>query len=152
MMRQPGTNAGFDVRLRTLRILWAVFLITIGLYTLVTRFSLPPEEVLQKGGHDNPTLLMALAFAGLSSVALSFILKRRFYKQAAERHDPAQFQTGFVLALVLCEVSALFGLVGLFTTWNMYAYALFVLGALGIALHFPRRDDLAAAYFKGGYT
>jgi len=38
--------------------------------------------------------------------------------------------------------------VGLFVTWNIYAYALFALGALGIALHFPRRDDVAATYYK----
>ena len=38
---------------------------------------------------------------------------------------------------------------GLFVTHNRYAYALLALGALGQLLHFPRRDQLTAAYRKG---
>jgi len=38
--------------------------------------------------------------------------------------------------------------VGVFTTWNDYAYGLFVLGALGEALHFPRREQVGAAFQK----
>jgi F0F1-type ATP synthase membrane subunit c/vacuolar-type H+-ATPase subunit K len=148
MMNQSGDAAGLEVRLRTLRILWVVFLMTVGLYVLVTVFARPSADALAEGGRDNPTLLMALAAAGLSTVAVSFVLKGRFYARAAERSDPAQFQQGFILAVVLCEMCVLFGLVGLFITWNSYAYALFALGALGIALHFPRRDEVAAAYYK----
>jgi hypothetical protein len=40
------------------------------------------------------------------------------------------------------------GLVGVFTTWNDYAYALFALGALGEALHFPTREQVLSAYYK----
>ncbi len=148
MMNQSGGDPGLEVRLRTLRILWAVFLTTVGLYLLVSVFSRPSAVNIAEGGHDNPTLLMALAVAGLSTVAISFVLKRSFYARAAERRDPAQLQQGFIIALVLRETCALFGLVGLFATWNSYAYALFALGALGIALHFPRRDDVAATYYK----
>jgi hypothetical protein len=57
-------------------------------------------------------------------------------------------QQGLILAFVFCEVAALFGLMGLFVTGNRYAYALLALGALAIALHFPRRGQLLAAYFK----
>lgn len=148
MMNQSGADAGLEVRLRTLRILWAVFLTTVGLYVLVTISARPSADELAEGGRDNPALLMALAVAGLSTVAISFVLKGRFYARAAERGDPAQLQQGFIIAVVLCETCVLLGMVGLFVTWNSYAYALFVLGALGIALHFPRREDVAATYYK----
>jgi F0F1-type ATP synthase membrane subunit c/vacuolar-type H+-ATPase subunit K len=148
MMRQSGADAGLEVRLRTLRILWGIFLTTVGLYVLVTVFARPSEEVLREGGRDNPALLMILAVAGLSTVSISFVVKRHFYGRAAERQDPAVFHQGFILAIVLCETAVLFGLVGLFITWNTYAYLLFVLGALGMLLHFPRREQLLAAYFK----
>lgn len=152
MMDRPtnrsGRDAGLEVRLRTLRILWGAFLVTIGLYVLVTVFAVPWEDAAEEG-RDNPTLLLAFAVMGFMAVAASFVLKRHFYGHAVEQTNPDKFQVGFIVALVFCEFSALLGLVGLFVTHNRYAYSLFALGALGQLLHFPRRDELAAAYRKG---
>jgi F0F1-type ATP synthase membrane subunit c/vacuolar-type H+-ATPase subunit K len=144
---QSGADAELELRLRTLRILWGALLTTIGLYALITVFALPSRDALEEG-RDNPTLLMAFAVMSFMSVAASFVLKRHFYGHAVERGEPAQFQIGFIFALAFCEVSALLGLMGLFITHNSYAYALFVLGALGQLLHFPRRDQVAATYRK----
>ena len=143
MTKRPDSDAGADVRLRTLRILWAVFLANVGLMALASHFARPEMEA---GGV--PPLLYALAAAALSSVAASFFLKASYYRRAAERQEPAQLQTGFIVALALCEAPVLLGLVGLFATGCDYAYALFALGALGIALHFPRREQVFASYFK----
>lgn len=145
---QSGADAGLEARLRTMRILWGAFLISIGLYTLYTVFGAPSGDAVGEGG-DDLTLLAAFAAIAFASVAASFPIKQRLYAQAAERSDPAKFQQGFIIAEVLCEISALMGLVAIFVTMNRYAYALFVLGALGQLLHFPRRDQLAAAYRKG---
>ena len=57
-------------------------------------------------------------------------------------------QAGFILALALCEVAALMGMVALFVTLSKYAYLLFALGALGMLLHFPRREQVEAAFGK----
>ena len=147
---QPTAGAGLDARLRVMRILWVVFLVTIGLYALVTVFARPSHEVvLERRGEDYSTLLTAFGVLGLFLVALSFLFKGRYYRKAAEQQAPDQAQTGFIIAEVLCESAALFGLVALFITWNDYAYSLLVIGALGQLLHFPRRDELAAAYRKG---
>jgi F0F1-type ATP synthase membrane subunit c/vacuolar-type H+-ATPase subunit K len=152
MMNRPsnqrGADAGLETRLRTLRILWAVFLMNVGLFALFGVFSLRSGDAAE-GGADDPTLLAAMAVVACLSVAVSFLIKGRFYRQAAERGEPARAQQGLIVALVLCEVSALLGLVGLLLTLNEYAYGLFALGALGQLLHFPRRDELAAAYRKG---
>jgi len=134
---QPGTDAGLETRLRTLRIVWVALLMNIGVFALYGVFSLRSGDAAEEGA-DDPTLLAAFAVVACLSVAVSFLMKGRFYRQAAERGEPALAQQGFIIALVLCEVSALLGLVGLF-----------VLGALGQLLHFPRRDELAAAYRKG---
>lgn len=145
---QPGPDAGFEARLRTLRILWGALFVTIGLYALMCVFVLPPRDAAEEAA-NNTTLLTALASFAVASVSASFLLKGRFYAQAAQQSDPAKFQTGFIIAEVFCEVAALFGLVGLFVTHNRYAYLLFALGALGQLLHFPRREQLAASYRKG---
>lgn len=149
MMNQPATHAQFEARLRTMRILWAVFLVTIALYALLAFFALPSAGGGGPGPAGNSGLTLAMSVAALSAVFASFAVKGRFYRLAAERRDPAQAQTGFILAAVLCETAALFGLVALFVTRDQYAPLLFALGALGIALHFPRRDELAAAYGEG---
>jgi len=154
MMNQPtkqsGADAGLDARLRTMRILWVVFLITIGLYALVTVFARPSQEVLlERRAEDNTVLLAALGAVGLSLVVISFVVKRLYYKKAAAQQSPPQFQTGFIIAEVFCESCVLFGLVGMFITWNDYAYGLFALGALGQLRAQHLHEQLAAAYGKG---
>ncbi len=145
---RPAGDPGTEARLRTMRILWLVFPVTIGLFVLVTRFARPAGAAGGEAGRGDPTLLLALAAAGLSTVVASFIVKAGFYRRAAERREPAQLQTGFILAMALCEAAALLGVVGIFITWNDYAYLLFGLGALGEALHFPRREQVMSAYYK----
>ena len=110
----------------------------------------PDDETIAGMGAGNMTLLLVLAAVALSSVVASYVLKASFYKRAAEQRQPAVLHTGFVVAMVLCEAAALLGMVGVFVTWNDYAYALFALGALGEVLHFPRRAQVMSAYFKPG--
>jgi len=152
MMNRPaasaGPDAGPEVRLRTMRFLWVMFLITIGLFFLVTRFSRPDAETRAEMGGSNTTLLFVLAAVALSSVVASFVVKAGFYRRAAEQQQPMLLQQGFIVAIVLCEAAVLLGLVGVFLTWNDYAYGLFALGALGEALHFPRREQVQSAYYK----
>ena len=146
--RTPGAEANPEAQLRVMRILWVVFLITISLFVLVTYVSRPDDETIAEMGGGNKTLLFVLAAVALSSVVASFVLKANFYRRAAEQRQPAVLQTGFIVAMVLCEAAVLLGLVGVFITWNDYAYLLFALGALGEALHFPRREQVQAAYYK----
>ncbi|HEX8559292.1 MAG TPA: hypothetical protein VF668_14395 [Pyrinomonadaceae bacterium] len=148
MMNRPGADAGLDARLRTMRFLWAMFLVTIGLFVLVSRLARPDDEQVARLGGGDPTLLLVLAALALSSVVASFALKASFYRRAADARQPAQLQTGFIVAMALCESAAILGFVGLFITWNDYAYLLFALGALGEALHFPRRGQVEAASRK----
>ena len=147
MMNQPGAGANMEAQLRLLRILWAAFLTTIGLYVLVTLIALPGAGAQERAERDNPALLLGLGAVALTTVALSFVLKKKMYGEAAGRRDPARFQTGFIIALALAESAALFGVVALFVTLNSYAYLFLVLGGAAIALHFPRRDELATAYY-----
>jgi F0F1-type ATP synthase membrane subunit c/vacuolar-type H+-ATPase subunit K len=150
MMKQPpADNTGPEARLRVMRILWAVFLVNVGLFVVVTRLINDGSGAEGADGTEGvPPLLYALAALALSSVVASFVLKASFYRRAAERRESPLVQTGFIIALALCESAALFGVVGVFVTRCDYAYALLGLGALGMALHFPRREQVEAAYLK----
>ena len=145
---QSGEERGFEARLRTMRILWGSYLASIFAYVLITVLILRPDAAAEEGA-DNPTMLAALAAVGLTSVAVSFLIKGRFYAQATEQGNPAKFQTGFVIAALLCDIAGLLGFVAFFVTRNRDAYLLFAIGAAGLLLHFPRREQLAAAYQKG---
>ena len=100
------------------------------------------------GAGSNLALVAVFLAMGLAAVAASFVLKRSFFNKAAEGQRPEVVQTGLVIALVLCEVAALFGMTALFVTGSRYSYALFALGAAGILAHFPRREPLLAASYK----
>jgi hypothetical protein len=145
---QPVKDAGPEIRLRTLRILWAVSMVTIGIFVLVTRFGRMDEGLPEEGFGPIQPLLYVFGALAVVSVIASFVIKANFYRRAAEQQQPPVLQQGFIIAMVLCEVAALLGVMGIFGTWNDYAYALLALGALGEALHFPRREQLMSAYFK----
>ena len=147
MTNRPATSFSPEVQLRTLRILWAVFLTCVGLFVLFTRLARPADPPDEAGG-GLPTLLYLLAALALSAVAASFVLKAGLYRRAAERRQPALTQAGFTLAMALCESAVLFGLVGVFVTRNDASYLLFALGALGMLLHFPRREQVEAPFHK----
>lgn len=136
------------MRLRMMRILWAAFLMCIGLFFVIAHLARPETDAEAGGGGGIPPLLFALGAAGLTAVAVSFIVKAGFYRRAAEQRQPALLHSGLILALALCETAVLMGLVGLFVTSNEYAYILFGIGGLGQALHVPRREQVEAAYYK----
>lgn len=146
MMNRPGADAGTEARLRTMRILWAAQLMTVGLLVVVGSVVRSETEGVDARGADVPTLLYALAAAAAATVVASFVVKPIFYGRAAARREPAQAQTGLILALALCEAAALLGFAGLLITRSDYAFLLFALGALGMLLHFPRREQVEAAF------
>ena len=148
MMNQPAAKAGPEVHLRTMRILWGAFLVCVGLFFVVSRVTRPADLPAEAGGGLDP-LLYVLAVMALLAVAASFVVKGVIYKRAARHQQPALVQAGLTLALALCEAGVLMGLVGVFVTRNDAAYLLFALGALGMLLHFPRREQVEAAYHKG---
>ena len=147
MMNRPITDMGAELQLRTMRILWVAFLICVALFILITWFTRPSElpDEISRGVHPMLYVLVALA---LSAVAASFVVKAGLYRRAAKHRQPALMQAGFTLAMALCESAVLFGLVGVFATRNDAAYLLFALGALGMLLHFPRREQVEEAFQK----
>jgi F0F1-type ATP synthase membrane subunit c/vacuolar-type H+-ATPase subunit K len=146
-MNRGGGAASPEVRLRTMRILWAFFLVTVGLYALVGYLADPLTDVQRRElGVDGPAwLLPILVLLGVAAVLASIVVKRAFARRAEAERRPEHLQTGMIVALVLCEMAALFGLAGLFAAGDRYAYVLFGVGAVGMLLHFPSRDRLLAA-------
>lgn len=146
--KQPLFYVRLESRLRATRILWAVSMLTTVVYALF--FVVPLRLAYDlKASDDNSSLLSTLTAISLVSVSVSFVLRRRFYKRAVERGEPVRLQKGFAYAFLLCWIPSVLGLLGLTCTFNVETFLLSALGLLGQALHFPRRDQLAATYWRG---
>jgi len=97
-------------------------------------------------------LLPIVAFTAIAMFLVlgSFVIKAKLLAQSVEKHDVLMVQKALVIACAMCEVSALLGVVARFAfNTGRESVWLLLLGAAGIALHFPRRSQLEAASFKG---
>ena len=147
MNLQPQEQANnVEVRIRTIRILWIALFLSVGSYYLFTKLSTRPENP------PNNTLFLVLLAMALSTTLLSFLLKSMLLKRATERQQVQLVQQAYIVALALCEVSALLGLFDFFVTANPYYYSLFILAACAQLLHFPRRVHVINASFKSSDT
>jgi hypothetical protein len=98
----------------------------------------------------SPGFLQRVVLTGLGTflVVVSFMVKRKFLERSVEKQDIDLVQKAFVIAVAMCEMTALLGVLERFLTNHRDYYLLFLIAAAGIALHFPRREHLVAATYK----
>jgi hypothetical protein len=138
---QNELQAKVDARLRIIRTLWFALLMSIGLYYVLTVFTeIPPNP-------NNP-LSLALAAGGALLVIISIPIKQKYLRQSVDEQRIELVQTGYIMALALCEVAAMFGLLDHFITGNRYYFFLFIIAVGGDLLNFPRRQHVLDASFK----
>lgn len=135
-----------DKRYQTLLILWFAMLMNIGILFMVAFIAAPDRNDVT--GPSSKILTFAFAAVGAFLVVISFAVKRKFFARAVDQQDVSLVQKGLILALAICEVSAMIGLIERFVIGNRDYFVLFLLAAIGIALHFPKRDDLRSANYK----
>lgn len=148
---QP-TNSNVEARCRTLTIIWAGLLASEFLFLIVLYFVRPGIYNFDFSksfiSENASVVVLALAFAGISTFLLSFLLKSKFIKQAIDKQNPGLVQAALVVGCALCESATLFGLILAFAFNYQYFFLWFALGIFGIILHFPRREDLIAASYR----
>ncbi len=137
---------------RTNVFIWAGILISQVLFLIVLYFT-KPDLFRLNPTTNSPTavspIIYLLAFVGLATFALSFVLKARFVKLAIESKAAGLVQTAYILAYALCEATSLLGFVAAFAFDFSLFFAWFVVGIIGLVLHFPRREAFQAAAFTG---
>ena len=145
-------NLTVEQQYRTLSIVWAALFFSQILF-LVMLYFIKPE--IYSFDFTRPLLdekfsvvVLALAFAGVSTFLMSFVLKSKLLKQAVERQNAGLVQSATIVACALCEATTLIGFVLAVAFGYQYFFLWFALGMLGFVLHFPRRDDLVAASYK----
>ncbi len=139
----PQTNV--EARVMTMRILWMALLMTVVIYYVITIFVTRPEEV-----EPNPILSLVFICVAVLAVLMSFLIKSRLLSKAVDQHHLGMVQQAYTVAWAITEVAALLGLLDFFKTADRYYPALFIIAALGLLFHFPRREAVVNAAFKSG--
>lgn len=140
---------------QTLMVLWGALTISQLLFIVMTYFTKPDLFSLALKGpaeHEAFPILIVLAIVALSSVAISFIFRRRSSKQAAAEQSPVLLQTGLILAMALCEAATLLGLITAFAFDYQYFFLWIALGVFGSLLHIPRFSEVLGATYKSGFS
>jgi F0F1-type ATP synthase membrane subunit c/vacuolar-type H+-ATPase subunit K len=138
MNGRRATSTG-RARHRGLLLIWGAQLMSLALFLLLTQFG----EVSLREGDDNSVLLLVLGLTGLAAFGLSFPLRAKLLAQSAVQQRPDLATTAYVIAFAMCESCALFGLVAHFATGARESLYFFIPAAVGLLLHFPRREHFA---------
>lgn len=142
MDTQPATSReDFELKFRSIRTLWIAMFLSIGGYYVFTL-------IVGRSADDTPNETLFLVFAGiaLSTTLISFLLKSTLLKRAIDQQQPPLVQQAYIVAWALTEVAALLGVVAFFLNTSRYYYVLFIIGALGTLLHYPRREHVINAF------
>lgn len=137
----PQTN--IELRIRTMRTLWFALLGNIG---ICYGFTLFVER--KEGLEPNPSLSVTLMCVAMLMVLVAFVVKSKLLSKALEQQNTGMVQQAYVVTWALTEVAALLGLLDFFLTNDRYYFVLLLIGALGVLLHFPRREHVVNAAFK----
>ena len=139
MVNQPPASNKAAARYRGLLVIWGMQFVTLVVFVALTRF----VEIAPAPDDDSMRAQLFEVLGG-ASLALSFVLKRMLLRRAAITQRPDVTTTAYVLAFALCELAAILGLVNYFLS-GVPIVLLFVLAAIGLLLHFPRRANIEAA-------
>jgi magnesium-transporting ATPase (P-type) len=143
---QNSPQMNIEARILTLRIIWVALLMSVVIYYVITVFVARPQDVA-----PNPALSIGLICVAMLAVLISFLIKNRLLSKAEEQRNLGMVQQAYVVTWAITEVAALLGLLDYFTTADRYHHALFIIAAVGLLFHFPRRESVVNAAFKNSF-
>jgi F0F1-type ATP synthase membrane subunit c/vacuolar-type H+-ATPase subunit K len=139
MQRPEQIEARVEARHRLLLMMW------FALLTSMTIFAVLPVVITSQSTEPNTTLSFAFMGAAFMLVVSSVLSKQQVVHRAVEKRDAAMLQTGYIISFALCESAAILGLVDHVVTGSKYYFLSFLLGLLGMLVHFPKKDHVRAA-------
>jgi hypothetical protein len=134
-------EAKVDARYRVFLILWVAILSSIGILFALAWFT-------PSSGNADQIFSIVLLGLGFATVTTSFVFKQQMLKKAIEKQQLQALMSAYVVSFALCESAALFALMDHFTTGSGYYRFGFILAAIGMMLHFPKKEHLRAVSYK----
>jgi drug/metabolite transporter (DMT)-like permease len=138
-MQNPQQIEGrVEARHRTILVVWFALLMSMIIFVVL------PVFIPSNTSESTATLGYALLALACSVVFASVFIKQRLVQRAIEKRDEAMLQTAYILSFALCESAAILGLVDHIATGSKYYFLAFLIGLLGMVLHFPKKDHVRA--------
>lgn len=128
-----------DSALQITRIIWGAFVMTQGLFFLLA-VTQPGAKVLA-----DPVVTWTLLAVAMMLVPVSWVVKNRLLAQAAERQIIQGVQQAVIVALAICEVAGIMGIVDHFMFGSKFYFLFFIVAVLAILSHLPSRAQFEAA-------
>lgn len=148
--RNQSSETNVQARYPTMVVLWVGQLMSIAALFFFSLFAGPTlNDKPDSWGTSLSSALLAAMGAFL--VVISFIVKKKFLERSVDRQQVDLVQKAYLIAGAISEVSAILGVVVRFVTSGPDYHFLFLFAALGVALHFPRAQHLAAATYKSSF-
>ena len=132
-----------EARILTMRVLWFAMLMSIAVYFVFTLLMTRKENLA-----PNPTISLILLCVAVLMVLVSFVIKSKLLSNAVNQRNTAMVQQAYIVTWAITEVAALLGLLDFLLTTDRYYNVLIIIAALGLLLHFPRREDVVNAGFR----
>ncbi len=135
----------------TLMIIWFALLVSQGIFVVVIFFAKPELfrfDLTQPLLGNNAAVIGVLTLVALSAFVTSFMIRRRFLAQSVDEQRIELVQTALIAGCSFCEAASIIGVLLAFVFSYPYFFFFSILGIVGAALHFPRRDNVHAASFK----
>jgi lysylphosphatidylglycerol synthetase-like protein (DUF2156 family) len=123
-------------------VLWFALLTSVVMYFVVSQLA-PPATA-----PPNSMLTFTLTAIGTFLVVVSFVIKQKLLRRSVDDQDMSMVQKALIIACAICEAAAVLALVERFAVSGRDYLLLFLIAAVGVALHFPRRSQLEAASYK----
>jgi hypothetical protein len=142
-MPQPSTSSqAFTVEgaTRVSTVIWAGFLVTQVLFVVVAQSAKAKSPIAA-----DPVVIYALLAGGMMIVVVSYVIKFKLMAQAVAAQSIQRVQSAIIVALALCEVVSLIGIVTYFILGAHNYFVFMIVAMLGILGHFPRRSMFDAA-------
>ncbi|MEO6393328.1 MAG: hypothetical protein ABIP75_15880 [Pyrinomonadaceae bacterium] len=128
-----------DSALQITRIIWGAFVMTQGLFFILA--------VTQPGAKvpSDPVVIWALLAVAMMLGPVSWVVKNRLLAQAAEKQVIQGVQQAIIVAVAICEVASILGVIAHFMFGSKFYFLFFIVAVLAILSHFPSRAQFEAA-------
>src|SRR5207253_243718 len=134
-------EARIGMRYQVFLVLWIAMSVSVIIFLIIAL-------VVPGSAAPNQTLTFALLSVSVTTIVASLAIKHKLIKQAIEKQQLQPLMSAYILGLALCESAALFGLLDHFVTGSGFYRFTFILVAMGMLLHFPRKEHLRAVSYK----
>lgn len=124
---------------------------TLWIYRLVGLLSLyiTPQLIGRpEGVEPNDKLFLVFVIISVGGLLSSFPIKSWFLRRAVDAQAPERVGVAYSAAFMLSDLGSLLGVIDFFITGDRYFHVLFIIAAVGLLFHFPRRQHFLNAAFK----